>query len=1102
MSSAQAALTHSYTGKSFGPDGTEATTFQYPGAIAVNQTTGDVFVLDKAAGAIDRFNANGEAIDFSGSSPNITANQITGIQAHQGGGESQIAVDSASGHIYLAGGQGFLQAFQENGEPAEFSALGSSEITGLGEVLGVAADSHGNIYAADYNSGVHIYAPSGQSLTQFATPEPAHLAVDSHGDVYVDRYGGSVSKYVPSALPVTAATEYDEPTEPFDPAQSSSVAVSPADDVYVNEHNQIAQYNQAGIRLLTFASSGEPGQLTASDGVAVAGTGGSETLYVSTFGGTNQVEIFGPQEVQKLSIDSVSVANIHTRSAELRAQINPHQALTTYHFEFGTTIAYGNIAPTVDGEVGSGNSEVGVSQELAGLQPGISYHFRVVATNANGTVAGPDQTFGTYPVSSVGLPDGRVDELVSPADKNGFSAGASVRQGARSVYSIATANGDGILYEGGGPLGSLVHSGYDKVFVARRLPGGWGSSSAIPRSQEPVNISSFAISYEPSRDLSRLIFTTSNSYSPDNPAGAGTGESSGIYLSQDGSAATWLSRPDLSIAPDPAAGEVQGGDNLNIAGGSADLSTVYFGYFGSLLPADATREAAVLHGDANHNLSAPGFYEYHDGVLSEAGILPHDSGYPDAPNPYGAVPAGTPGASFSRAHEVRNQVSADGSKAFFVSPSPEQCRRGGCNGETPELYVRVTDPTGVQRTELVSRSDLPGHVGDPALGGPAFMIDSNNTSVGGAGSYVYASSDGSQAFFASCDRLTADAPSLPGCDPGGARTTPVNSYDLNLDTQSLTYLHLGVGRPSILVSTSDGSEFLSTREVNHGAQELDLWRASAAGGSLTKVADLPVLPGGSRLEPRVGPARISADGRLVIFQTDSPIPGSNDSGGFREVFRYDVESGQLSCLSCPLDGVTPSGDASLEGGGGDGAGGIAGARVESRGMSASAGRVFFDTSAALVSRDTNGVRDVYEWEEEGIGSCAHEEVAGGCLYLISAGTSSQPSFFLDNSESGNDVFIATAEGIDLVDADAGYDVYDSRIGGGFATGSAPCSGDACQPVTEAPVAQTLGSASFAGPGNPPPTYRHHRVRRSHHKNQKNAHRRAHRGAGHKVGGRK
>ena len=46
------------------------------------------------------------------------------------------------------------------------------------------------------------------------------------------------------------------------------------------------------------------------------------------------------------------------------------------------------------------------------------------------------------------------------------------------------------------------------------------------------------------------------------------------------------------------------------------------------------------------------------------------------------------------------------------------------------------------------------------------------------------------------------------------------------------------------------------------------------------------------------------------------------------------------------------------------------------------GRVFFDSSDALVPGDVNGLLDVYEWRENGVDGC---ESLQGCVSFISSG---------------------------------------------------------------------------------------------------------------------
>jgi DNA-binding beta-propeller fold protein YncE len=66
---------------------------------------------------------------------------------------------------------------------------------------------------------------------------------------------------------------------------------------------------------------------------------------------------------------------------------------TTYGFEVGTSTSYG--PPTGLGSVGAGASEALVSLALNGLQPGTTYHYRITASNVDGTSVGLDRTFTT-----------------------------------------------------------------------------------------------------------------------------------------------------------------------------------------------------------------------------------------------------------------------------------------------------------------------------------------------------------------------------------------------------------------------------------------------------------------------------------------------------------------------------------------------------------------------------------------------------------------------------------------------------------------------------------------------------------------------------------
>ena len=56
-------------------------------------------------------------------------------------------------------------------------------------------------------------------------------------------------------------------------------------------------------------------------------------------------------------------------------------------------------------------------------------------------------------------------------------------------------------------------------------------------------------------------------------------------------------------------------------------------------------------------------------------------------------------------------------------------------------------------------------------------------------------------------------------------------------------------------------------------------------------------------------------------------------------------------------------------------------------------------------------------------------VNGGCVYLLSGGTSEADSWFIGASESGDDVFLATRAKLAPQDRNDSFDFYDIRVDG-------------------------------------------------------------------------
>src|SRR4029077_8241123 len=90
-------------------------------------------------------------------------------------------------------------------------------------------------------------------------------------------------------------------------------------------------------------------------------------------------------------------------SSTLKAKVNPDGFATAYHFEWATRAEfeagkYGHRIPAEDVAVGSGSGAVEVAQLLAGLASDSTYHYRVVASNSQGTSTGPAHGFRTPPL--------------------------------------------------------------------------------------------------------------------------------------------------------------------------------------------------------------------------------------------------------------------------------------------------------------------------------------------------------------------------------------------------------------------------------------------------------------------------------------------------------------------------------------------------------------------------------------------------------------------------------------------------------------------------------------------------------------------------------
>jgi hypothetical protein len=212
---------------------------------------------------------------------------------------------------------------------------------------------------------------------------------------------------------------------------------------------------------------------------------------------------------------------------------------------------------------------------------------------------------------------------------------------------------------------------------------------------------------------------------------------------------------------------------------------------------------------------------------------------------------------------------------------------------------------------------------------------------------------------------------------------------------------------------------------------------------------------------------VSADGHVVTFRSTRKLT-AYDNQGIAEFYRYDVDTGRINCVSCNPSGAPATAAPGIQAN--TAIIGVQSQPAQTRNASASGDQFFFETTESLLSRDINGTTDVYEWEADGAGSCESAAEDGGCMYLLSTGTSQDASHFADASTSGEDAFIFTSQPLVGQDRDQLVDIYDARVDGGLASQdppqSNPCSGEACKGPAVAPLLTApSGSATFTGAGN-------------------------------------
>ncbi len=152
-------------------------------------------------------------------------------------------------------------------------------------------------------------------------------------------------------------------------------------------------------------------------------------------------------------------------SATLNATVNPNGGeVTQCEFEYGTKVPYEKHAPC-SSLPGSGTSPVAVSAAVSELSPSETYHFRISASNPNGTSYGSDVTFRTT------APPAVVTVSASQVTKTTATLNATVNPRGETVSKCEFQYGTTIAYGSFAPCSSLPGSGSSPVAVSASVTG-------------------------------------------------------------------------------------------------------------------------------------------------------------------------------------------------------------------------------------------------------------------------------------------------------------------------------------------------------------------------------------------------------------------------------------------------------------------------------------------------------------------------------------------------------------------------------------------------------------------------------------------------------
>jgi hypothetical protein len=426
---------------------------------------GDIYVTDAASNTVDKLNSTGTVIGT------ITS----GVATPYG-----VATD-AHGHVYVLN---FGNAVRQYSESGAFEKVINSEAPQAVATY----PSTGDIFVAEgTNAQIQPYTEAGVALTPFGHEDPVFGGFTSGLGV-----SGTTHYVYVSDLVRGHATIFAEEA----PAPSAPVTGTPATEITGHTAKLHGTVNPGGPAQTAYhfgyntngtcegegsntTTPGEPA-IRNNEAVESEATGLTpKTVYTFCLVATNP---FGatPGSAQtfettaaKPAVEEAVVVERATTTVKVSAKINPGGAATTCEVQYGTTTAYGSIAPC--SVAGTGIVGVPVSAELTGLAANTEYHFRFVANNVEGTTEGSDVVVTTKPLveaetgaaSPIGSETATLHGIVSTGEEPGryfFEYGTTISYGSKTA--VLEVSGEGAHPVSIQVTGLVPKTGYHYRLVA------------------------------------------------------------------------------------------------------------------------------------------------------------------------------------------------------------------------------------------------------------------------------------------------------------------------------------------------------------------------------------------------------------------------------------------------------------------------------------------------------------------------------------------------------------------------------------------------------------------------------------------------------------